>query len=71
MPYNDVNARRELARKMYEAQCRGRPRAPTWWELHASIKRDYELAVEALFVPNDQEVCDALAVFGWRRDAGA
>ena len=55
MAYTEVNARRHLAQKMYEAQCRDRPRAPTWYELHGSIREDYERAVEALFTFTDPE----------------
>jgi hypothetical protein len=62
MAYTEVNARRVLARKMYEAQCHGRPRAPTWYELHKSIREDYERAVETLFNLKDEETRDALLV---------
>ena len=62
MAYTEINARRLLARKMYEAQCHDRPRAPTWFELHASIREHYERVIEALFDLKDEETRDALLV---------
>ena len=67
MAYSEINARRVLARRLFEAECLG----GSWHDLAESIRRMYERDIETLFNPNDQEVRDALAVLGWRRDGGA
>lgn len=71
MAYTEINARRMLAKKLYEAEMHTAWLAGTWAELTAEDRRMYERDIEALFNPNDQEVRDALAVLGWRHDGSA
>ena len=72
MAYSEINARRVLARKLWECrefttglQC------TSWHALAERHRREYERHAEKLFDPKDDEVNDALAVLGWRRDGGA
>ena len=63
MTYTEINARRVLARKLYEAQGNtgwvlgGEAR---WVELPERVRRLYERDVEKLFDLKDEETRDAL-----------
>ena len=72
MAYTDVNARRTLARKLWE--CREFTtglQVTSWYDLAERHKREYERHAEKLFNPLDEEVCDALRALGWRRAGSA
>lgn len=71
MAYSEINARRVLARKLWECRERSHYDRQRWWDVPESHKREYERDAEKLFDPKDDEVSDALAVLGWRRDGGA
>lgn len=64
----EINARRTLARKLYEAQLLRRIGVGSWHNMAEHVRREYERDVEALFNPHDEEVREALRILRWQYD---
>lgn len=62
MGYTEVNARRVLARKLFEAQRRSIVRGTRWADMPEDQRREYERDIEKLFDLKDEETRDALLV---------
>lgn len=67
MSYTEINARRELAKRLYEIQCR-EDGAYSWAELPPAYKREFERDVETLFDPRNERILEAMQALGWEHD---
>lgn len=63
MKYTEINARRDMAKRLFEVQ--HGDRGHTWTTAHPEIKRGYEAYVEKLLDPRSEEVRDALRAIGF------
>lgn len=61
MKYTEINARRDMARRLFEAECHG----GSWLDLAESVRRMYERDIEKLLDPRNEEVREALRAIGF------
>lgn len=66
MSYTEINARRVLGRRLFEAECLG----GSWHDLAESVRRMYERDIEVFLDPRNEEVREALRALGFT-DAGS
>lgn len=62
MKYTDSNARRDMAKRLFEVQYHSRL---SWAAAAPKIKRMYEADIEKLLDPRNEEVREALRAIGF------
>lgn len=62
MRYTEINARRDMAKRLFEAQYHLRL---SWVDAAPEIKRSYEADIEKLLDPRNEEVRTALRALGF------
>lgn len=62
MKYTEINARRDMAKRLFEAQYWNRL---SWVDAAPNIRRMYEADIEKLLDPRSEEVRDALRAIGF------
>lgn len=66
MKYTEINARRDMAKRLFEVNPLAHPLiGGSWHLLHPEIKRMYEAQVEKFLDPRNEEVRDALRAIGF------
>lgn len=66
MSYTEINARRELAQRLFEVNPLLHPLIGSSWHLlHPDIRRMYEVQVEKLLDPSEPKVREALLAIGF------